>query len=153
MQRIGWVLVLAVAAATAAWGAQGQGSSQSDKHDPMQQHGSMTAEQTPSALGYKIVLLTEPESLNGGQEATFHVTVTDANGKSVSDATVKSSLNMPAMPEMKMAAVNVPLSLAWDGTAYSGKAKIPFAGRWSVRVKVLRQDKVIASESMKLTAK
>jgi uncharacterized GH25 family protein len=92
-------------------------------------------------------------ALKGGQENTFHVSVTDPDGKPVSDATVKLTLDMPAMPEMNMAAMKVSPAVAWNGTDYSGKANIPSAGAWNASVKVGRQNKVIALKSTKLMAK
>jgi uncharacterized GH25 family protein len=113
----------------------------------------MQAGQMQSTQAYKIVLRTEPETLKGGQENTFHVNVTDPDGKPVSDATVKLTLDMPAMPEMNMAAMKVSPAVAWNGTDYSGKANIPSAGPWSVIVKVVRKNQVIASKKTKLMAK
>jgi NO-binding membrane sensor protein with MHYT domain len=79
--------------------------------------------------------------------------VTDHDGKPVSDATVKLTLDMPAMPEMGMAAMKVSPVLAWNGADYSGKANIPSAGSWDVTIKVIRQNQVIASKKIKLMAK
>jgi hypothetical protein len=151
--RIGQVLVLVTAAIATAYGSQSQPASQSGMHDGMQQNGSMAAGQMASTQGYKIAVRTEPQSLKSGQENTFHVGVTDPNGKPVSDATVKLTLDMAAMPEMNMAAVKVSPALAWNGSDYSGKANVPSAGPWSVTVKVIRQNQVIASKRTKLMAK
>lgn len=152
-QRIGQVLVLVTAALVTVYGSQAQPASQNGMHDGMQQNGSMAAGQMASAQGYKITVRTEPEALKSGQENTFHVGVMGPDGKPVSDATVKLTLDIAAMPEMNMAAVKVSPSLAWNGSDYSGKANVPSAGPWSVTVKVVRQNQVIASKRTKMIAK
>ena len=124
-QRIGQVLALVIVATVIAYGSQPQASAQGGMHDGMQQGSSMPAGQTQSTQGYKITLRTEPEALKGGQENTFHVSVTDPDGKPVSDASVKLTLDMAAMPEMNMAAMKVSPTVAWDGSDYSGKASVP----------------------------
>jgi nitrogen fixation protein FixH len=102
---------------------------------------------------YKIALLTEPNPAKGSQENTFHLSVTDANGKPVSDGHVKITLVMPAMPEMNMAEMKVTPTVAWNGSDYSGKASIPSAGLWNVSVQVLKGDRVVASQMTQLAAK
>jgi hypothetical protein len=42
------------------------------------------------------------------------------------------------MPEMGMAEMKVALTVAWNGSDYSGKVNIPSAGQWNVTIKVLR---------------
>ena len=102
---------------------------------------------------YKISFRTDPNPAKGSVQNTFHVSIVDAAGKSISDATVKIALVMPAMPEMGMAEMKVAPTVAWNGSDYSGKANIPSAGPWNVAVQVLKQDRVIASENTKLMAK
>lgn len=102
---------------------------------------------------YKISFRTDPNPAKGSVQNTFHVSIADAAGKSISDATVKIALVMPAMPEMGMAEMKVVPTVAWNGSDYSGKANIPSAGPWNVTVQVLKQDRVIASENTKLMAK
>ena len=102
---------------------------------------------------YKISFRTDPSPARGSAQNTFHVSVADSAGKSISDATVKIALVMPAMPEMGMAEMKVAPTVAWNGSDYSGKANIPSAGPWNVTIQVLKQDRVIASENMKLMAK
>jgi YtkA-like len=102
---------------------------------------------------YKISFRTDPSPAKGSAQNTFHVSVADSAGKSISDATVKIALVMPAMPEMGMAEMKVAPTVAWNGSDYSGKASIPSAGAWNVTIQVLKQDRVIASENTKLMAK
>ena len=153
MRQIGLVLALVSSAAVTAYGSSPQASSQSGMHDGMQQNGSMEKGQKESTQEYKITFRTEPNPAKGSQENTFHLSVTDAKGTPVSDAAVKLTLDMPAMPEMKMAAMKVSPVVVWNGSDYSGKANIPSAGLWNVTVQVLKQDRVVASEKKQLAAK
>jgi uncharacterized GH25 family protein len=153
MQRIALVLALVPLALVTTYGSQPQASSQSGMQDGMQQSGSIGKEQKESTQAYKITFRTEPNPAKGSQENTFHLNVADANGKPVSDATVKLTLDMPAMPEMNMAAMKVSPVMVWNGSDYSGKANLPSAGIWNVNVQVLRQDRVVASKRTQLTAK
>jgi hypothetical protein len=153
MRQIGLVLVLVSSATVTAYGSQPQTSSQSGMHDGMQQSGSMEKGQKESTQEYKITLRTEPNPAKGSQENTFHISVTDANGKPVSDGTVKITLVMPAMPQMNMAERRVSPVVAWNGSDYSGKANIPSAGLWNVDVQVLKQNHVVASKKAQLVTK
>jgi hypothetical protein len=109
--------------------------------------------QSQTKQDYKISFRTEPSPAKGSGQNTFHVSVTDSDGKSISDASVKMALVMAAMPEMGMAEMKVALTVAWNGSDYSGKANIPSAGTWNVTVQVLKQDRVISSQKMQLIAK
>jgi YtkA-like len=111
------------------------------------------SEQNQATPEYKITFRTEPSPAKGSAENTFHVSVTDSAGKSISDATVKITLVMPAMPEMGMAEMKVTPTVSWNGSDYSGKANIPSAGLWNVTVQVLKQDRVVASKKIQLAAK
>jgi uncharacterized GH25 family protein len=153
MRRIGLILALVPLALAPAYGSQPQASSQSGMHDAMQPNGSMEKGQKESTQEYKITLRTEPNPAKGSQENTFHISVTDANGKPVSDATVKLTLDMPAMPEMNMAAMKVSPVVVWNGSDYSGKANLPSAGLWNVTVQVLKQERVVGSKKAQLAAK
>jgi uncharacterized GH25 family protein len=153
MQRIAPVLALVPLALVAAYGSEPQASSQSAMQDGVQQNGSMDKGQKESAQGYKITIRTEPNPAKGSQENIFHLNVADANGKPVPDATVKLTLDMPAMPEMNMAAMKISPVVVWNGSDYSGKANIPSAGLWNATVQVLKQDRVVASKKTQLEAK
>ncbi len=111
------------------------------------------AGQAQAKQEYKISFRTDPSPAKGSAQNTFHVSVADSAGKSISDATVKIALVMPAMPEMGMAEMKVAPTVAWNGSDYSGKANIPSAGSWNVTIQVLKQNRVIASENTKLMAK
>jgi hypothetical protein len=151
-KRIGLMIALVTFAVAAAYGSPPQASTQSGMNDGMQ-NGSMGTMQKQSTHELKITLRTEPEIAKGAQENTFHVSVADADGKPVSDATVTLALVMPAMPQMNMAEMRVSPAVAWNGSDYAGKAKIPSVGMWNVTVKVLRQNKEVVSKKMELVAK
>jgi hypothetical protein len=153
IRKIELVLVLVSFAVVTPYGSQPKASSQSGMPDGMQQNGSMEKGQKESTQDYKITVHTEPNPAKGSQENTFHLSVADANGKSVSDAKIKITLDMPAMPEMNMAAMKVSPIVAWNGSDYSGKANIPSAGMWNVTIQVLKQNVVIASKKIQLMAK
>jgi hypothetical protein len=111
------------------------------------------AAQAQAKQEYKISFHTDPSPAKGSAQNTFHVSVADSAGKSISDANVKIALVMPAMPEMGMAEMKVAPTVAWNGSDYSGKANIPSAGQWNVTIQVLKQDRAIATENTKLMAK
>jgi YtkA-like len=114
---------------------------------------SVRGAQAQAKQEYKISFRTDSSPAKGSAQNTFHVSVADSAGKSISDATVKIALVMPAMPEMGMAEMKVAPTVAWNGSDYSGKANIRSAGSWNVTIQVLKQDRVIASENTKLMAK
>ena len=114
---------------------------------------SVRASQAQAKQEYKISFRTDPSPAKGSAQNTFHVSVADSAGKSISDATVKIALVMPAMPEMGMAEMKVAPTVAWNGSDYSGKANIPSAGPWKVTIQVMKQDRVIASEKTTFMAK
>ena len=151
-RQIGLILVLVSSAAATTFGSQPPASSQSGMPDGMQ-NGSMEKGQKESTQSYKITLRTEPNPAKGSQENTFHVSVMGADGKPISDTTVKLTLDMPAMPEMNMTAMKVSPAVAWNGSDYSGKANIPSAGMWNVNIQVLKQNVVVASKKTQLVAK
>jgi hypothetical protein len=114
---------------------------------------SVRGAQAQAKQEYKISFHTDPSPAKGSAPNMFHVSVADSAGKSISDATIKVALVMPAMPDMGMAEMKVASTVAWNGSDYSGKANIPSAGPWNVTIQVLQQDRVIASENTKLMAK
>jgi YtkA-like len=101
----------------------------------------------------KISFRTDPSPAKGSGENTFHVSITDSARKAISDATVKITLVMPAMPEMNMAEMKVTPTVAWSGSDYLGKANVPSAGLWNVNIQVLKQNHLIASTKGQLMAK
>jgi uncharacterized GH25 family protein len=103
----------------------------------------------------KIDLHADPNPMKAGEDNQFHVTLTDAAGKPISDARVTVTLIMPAMPSMGMPEMKSSFDLAWkaDSKTYEGKGQTPMAGTWTVLVEARKNDAVIASMRTHLSAK
>lgn len=99
--------------------------------------GQPPATQAPAPAGLDITFSSRPDPPRTG-ENTFEVTVKDAQGQSVIDATVEVSFFMPAMPSMGMPAMRSGAALPHaGGGTYRGTGEIS-AGRWDVTVTVSR---------------
>lgn len=99
--------------------------------------GQSPASQAPAPAGLAITFSSQPDPPRTG-ENTFEVTVKEAEGQPVEDATVEVNFFMPAMPTMGMPAMRSRAALAnAGGGTYRGTGEIS-AGRWDVRVSVSR---------------
>jgi RND family efflux transporter MFP subunit len=99
--------------------------------------GQPPASQAPAPAGLGITFNSRPDPPRTG-ENTFEVTVKDAQGQPVIDATVEVSFFMPAMPSMGMPAMQSRATLPHaGGGTYRGTGEIS-AGRWDVTVSVSR---------------
>jgi RND family efflux transporter MFP subunit len=99
--------------------------------------GQPPATQAPAPAGLDIAFSSRPDPPRAG-ENSFEVTVKDAQGQSVTDATVEVSFFMPAMPSMGMPAMRSRAALPHaGGGTYRGTGEIS-AGRWDVTVTVRR---------------
>ena len=78
------------------------------------------ATQAPSQ-NYTVTLRSDPSPPKGGSDGMFHVTVTGPDGKPVTDAQVKVTLVMPAMPAMGMGEMRSVIHLTWNGSEYVRK--------------------------------
>lgn len=130
--------------------AQSQTGSAAD-HQMNDMHESST--KTKAKSRYTVTLKTHPDPVKAGQENAFHVRVTDAARKPVTDATVELKMVMAAMPEMNMPEMKADTQLKWNGTEYVGNAQVPMAGIWQVTVQALQQGKMIAAKKISLLAK
>jgi len=83
----------------------------------------------------------------------FHVTLADAEGKPIPDASVKVTLVMPAMPAMGMSEMRSTYEVPWAGGMYMGKGQISMAGPWNVTVEAVRNGQVIATQRTRFEAK
>jgi hypothetical protein len=95
---------------------------------------------------------SDPKTPRGNSDVTLHVTVLDASGKPVSDAQVKVTLIMPAMPAMGMGEMRAATDLAWRGSDYVGTIKVPSAGSWNVEVNASRNGQLLGSYHARLNA-
>ena len=107
----------------------------------------------PESPQFKVSLSSEPATPQGGAEAALHVSLQDATGKPVTDAQVKVTLFMPAMPAMGMAEVRESAVLNWKGSDYVGSIKVPTPGTWTVTVEASRGGKLLTNYRTSLTAK
>jgi Cu(I)/Ag(I) efflux system membrane fusion protein len=97
----------------------------------------------PPPARVTIAFRTRPDPPQAG-ENTFEVTVTDAQGRGVTDASVEVVLFMPPMPSMGMPAMRGRAVLAHaGGGVYRGVGEIAMAGRWDVTVTVRRGGQTI----------
>jgi hypothetical protein len=110
------------------------------------------AASTPQA-NYSLSLRSEPSPAKGGSDGTFHVTVTGPDGKPVTDAQVKATLVMPAMPAMGMGEMRSSVDLAWNGSEYVGSGTIAMAGPWTVTVEARRAGQLLGVYRSRLDAK
>jgi len=94
----------------------------------------------------------DPAIPKGGSNTTVHVTMLDASGKSISDADVKVVLVMPAMPAMNMPETRSPIDLAWNGSDYTGAAKVPSSGSWNVEIEARRNGQLLGTHRSRLAA-
>lgn len=103
--------------------------------------------------GYTIALRQEPAVPRGAAEGEFHVSVTDPEGKPVSDAQVQLALVMPAMPAMGMPEMRSAVNLTWNGSEYIGSGTIAMAGPWNITVEARRGGQVLAVYRSRFDAK
>ena len=102
---------------------------------------------------WKVSFRSDPTTPQGGSEAALHVSVQDAAGKTVTDAQVKVTLFMPAMPAMGMAEMREAVTLTTNGSEYGGRIKVPTPGTWTVTVEVSRGGHLLTNFRGSLSAK
>jgi Cu(I)/Ag(I) efflux system membrane fusion protein len=100
----------------------------------------------------KLTYRTEPDSVKGAAPAKFLVTLSDGEGKPVTDAQVTVTFVMPAMPAMNMPEMRAKGDLSWTGKEYGGTIDVPTAGSWNVIVEATRNGAVLASQHARITA-
>jgi hypothetical protein len=87
---------------------------------------------------YKMTFRIDPDPPQGAKPNTLHVTLTDPAGKPVSDAQVRLTFTMPAMPAMNMPEMRNGAELKWTGSDYTGPIQIMMAGGWNVSIEARR---------------
>ncbi len=111
---------------------------------------SATAGQSQAA---SITLRVDPDPAKGAADNAFHVAITAADGKPISDAQVKVTLVMPAMPSMGMPEMRNAFTLPWTGSEYSGTGNIPMAGSWTVQIEATKDGAVIGRHRASVNAR
>jgi RND family efflux transporter MFP subunit len=114
--------------------------------------GTEVSSQAPSE-NYTVALKPQPSPPKGGSEGMFRVTVTGPDGKPVSDAQVKVTLVMPAMPSMGMGEMRSSINLTWNGSEYAGSGPIAMAGPWNVTVEASRNGQLLGVYRSRFDAK
>jgi RND family efflux transporter MFP subunit len=108
---------------------------------------------TVPADAVRIDLVTEPDPPRAGDNS-FLVTVRDASGAPIDDATVTVALFMPAMPSMNMPAMRSQAALlAQGGGRYRGGVDVGMAGRWDVTIHVARGGRTIGRAERAVVAR
>jgi nitrogen fixation protein FixH len=98
---------------------------------------------------------SDTDPLKADDDNPFHVKLTDASGKPITDARVTVTLIMPAMPSMNMPEMKNSFELPWVAARqmYFGKGRPPMAGNWTVIVEAAKNGSVIASTHTHLRAR
>jgi Cu(I)/Ag(I) efflux system membrane fusion protein len=109
--------------------------------------------QEPSEV--KLDFHADADPMKAGEDSSFHVTLTGANGKPITDAQVSVTFIMPAMPAMNMAEMKNRFDLPWVAgwQMYIGQGQAPMAGSWTVLVEARRNGVIIASFHTHLAAR
>lgn len=107
-----------------------------------------TCTDTKTSAGLTVALATTPCPIKGGQSATARITVKDAAGAAVTDATVKLAAYMPAMNMHGGDQTATP-----NGEGYDSKIVLGMGGDWDVKVIVSRGSASPTDVSFTLTAK
>jgi len=108
---------------------------------------------TPAGPGFKISFRIDPDPPFGARENTIHVTLQDPSGNPVSDAQVRLTFVMPAMPAMNMAERRNEADLKWTGSEYTGAIRILTAGRWDVAIEARRGNELLATAQTHVNAR
>jgi hypothetical protein len=126
--------------------------------------GGQSQGQTPTAASpgknagasaVKMEFHADADPLKAGGANPFHVSLTDASGKPITEARVTVTLIMPAMPAMNMPEMRSSFELPWAAARqmYIGNGQPPMAGTWSVLVEATKNGSVIASAHTHLNAR
>jgi nitrogen fixation protein FixH len=85
---------------------------------------------------------------------TVEVTVKQADGKPLTDATVTAEFRMPAMPSMNMPEMHTTVPLTHQGEGrYRGAGELVMSGTWNVTVAVARAGQPVATQRETVIAK
>ena len=99
-----------------------------------------------------VELTSDPSPPRKGSNI-FRVKVTGANGAPITGAEVTVTFFMAAMPEMGMAAMRTPVTLAEKGSGiYDGSGDLGSGGTWQVTILVRKDGQTIGSKQMSVSA-
>jgi Cu(I)/Ag(I) efflux system membrane fusion protein/cobalt-zinc-cadmium efflux system membrane fusion protein len=102
---------------------------------------------------FKMTFRIEPDPPRGANPNTIHVALVDAAGKPVTDAQVRLTFVMPAMPAMNMPEMRNNADLKWAGSEYTGPIQIMMAGGWNVSIEARRGDELLATAQTHINAR
>ena len=109
---------------------------------------------TPTATSaYKMTFRTDPDPPQGAKQNVIHVSLVDAAGKPVSDAQVRATFVMPAMPAMSMPEMRNGAELKWTGSDYAGPIQILTPGGWNVTVEARRGNELLTTLQTRINAR
>ncbi len=117
---------------------------------------SFTENATPAAAtssAFKMTVKFDPDPPQGAKQNTIHVALVDAAGKPVSDAQVRLTFTMPAMPAMNMPEMRNGAELKWTGSDYAGPIQIMMAGGWNVAVEARRGSELLTTVQTHVNAR
>jgi Cu(I)/Ag(I) efflux system membrane fusion protein/cobalt-zinc-cadmium efflux system membrane fusion protein len=84
---------------------------------------------------------------------SLFVTLTDAAGNPIPDASVRVVFFMPAMPAMGMAAIRAEASLNPNGGGiYRGQITLPSTGTWQVTITAERGGTLLGTQQLSVAA-
>ena len=107
--------------------------------------------QAEFVAGYNVSFRTDASPPPVGEDIPARVSVTDPSGDVVSDALVRMTVTMPAMPGMaEMRSVE---TLQWTGSEYTGKLRLAMGGAWNVSIEVQRAGKTVAIHRTRLNSR
>jgi Cu(I)/Ag(I) efflux system membrane fusion protein len=106
-----------------------------------------------TAGGYRMTLRMEPDPPAGAQENTVHVSIVDPSNMPVTDAQVRMTIVMPAMPSMGMPEMRSGAELRWNGSEYVGPIGVSMAGPWNVVIEARRGNEVLATYRSRFDAR
>jgi nitrogen fixation protein FixH len=107
----------------------------------------------PAKSAFRWTFRIDPDPPQGARQSTIHVTLADAAGKPVSDAQIRLTFTMPAMPAMNMPEMKNGAELRWTGSDYAGPIQIMMAGGWNVAVEARRGGELLAQYQTHLNAR
>jgi hypothetical protein len=95
-------------------------------------------EMTKKAGPYTVIVKMDKNPPVMGDNS-ISITIKDATGKAVKDATVSLDYEMPAMPGMPAMQYNVQPIL--NGDSYTGTVNFSMGGAWGLNIKIIRDGK------------